>query len=476
MEKPKQASIVAQESQIDARNRGSSVAVPVPAYRAKSTASLPRVTALKEPIVGDVIDRRYALRREIDRGGIGAVFEAYHLLTTRAVAIKVLVNDHALNPESQARLLREAKALTLARHPNVVAVLDAGTTDAGVPYLVMELIEGRTLSGILASRRKLSIPDTLQIGVQLCEAMGSVHDRGIVHRDIKPSNLFLARNEIGEETIKLFDFGVAGLRNEIVAMQAAKLTRQGALLGTPEYMAPEQLLAKPADPRADIYSIGVTLYECLTGGVPFEGSFGEILLKASTESVPALTGRCADVSPALAAVIDRALAKDPADRYADARAFARALQETTDQPFGQISLLGIRRGRPPPLPPEARAPRPAPAVGGPAAAVPRRRYARAPYVTPVRIVQTDGITVDGHSEDVSEGGMLVLTRQLCSNEQSVTIRFALPGTGRIINLNATARWVRTARGTGAAGLEFLDMPDDIRDSIRDYVGMMGGRI
>jgi uncharacterized protein (TIGR02266 family) len=306
--------------------------------------------------------------------------------------------------------------------------------------------------------------------------MGAVHERGIVHRDIKPSNLFLARNEVGEEIIKLFDFGVAGLRNEVVAMPAPKLTQQGALLGTPEYMAPEQLLAKPADPRADIYSIGVTLYECLTGSVPFEGSFGEILLKASTEAVPALANRCSDASPALCAAIERALAKDPADRYADARAFARALQDASDQPLGQSSLLGIRRGRPPPLPPEARAPRPLPAPGLPAPPVPRRRYARAPYVTPVRIMQKDGVSVDGHSEDVSEGGMLVLTRQPCNNDQSVTIRFALPGTGRIVNLKATARWVRTARGTGAAGLEFLEMPDDIRGAIRDYVGMMGGKI
>ncbi|HMJ10985.1 MAG TPA: protein kinase [Polyangiaceae bacterium] len=424
-----------------------------------------------------MIDRRYALRREIDRGGIGAVFEAYHLLTTRAVAIKLLVSDHALKVESQARLLREAKALTIARHPNVVAVLDAGTTETGVPYLVMELIEGRTLSGILASRRRVSIPDTLQIGVQLCDAMACVHDRGIVHRDVKPSNLFLAHNEIGEEIVKLFDFGVAGLRNEPVAKASAKLTQQGALLGTPEYMAPEQLLGKPPDPRSDIYSIGVTLYECLTGAVPFEGSFGEILLKAATQPVPSLANGCAEASPALCAAIERALAKDPADRFADARAFARVLLEAADQPLGQSSLLGIRRGRPPPLPPEARAPKTGVALGAvAAAAAPRRRYARAPYVTPVRIAQKDGVTVEGHSEDLSEGGMLVLTRQPCKNEQAVSIHFALPSSGRIVQLDATARWVRTARGTGAAGLEFSDMPDDVRNAIRDYVAVMGGKI
>jgi serine/threonine-protein kinase len=434
---------------------------------------------MNEAAVGDVIDRRYALRREIDRGGIGAVFEAQHLLTTRSVAIKLLTPDHSRNPESHARLLREAKALTMARHPNVVAVLDAGTTQDGVPYLVMELIEGRTLSGILAARQRLNVADTLQIGVQLCDAMACVHERGIVHRDIKPSNLFLARNEVGEEILKVFDFGVAALQNEPAQRVAPKLTQQGALLGTPEYMAPEQLLSKPADPRADVYSIGVTLYECMTGTVPFEGNFGEILLQASTQRVPPLSGRCPEATSELSAVIDRALAKDPADRFQDAHSLARALNEANDQPSSQTSLLGIRRGGPPPLPPAARAPRPpSPPQARPPPPSPtaRRRYARAPYVTPVRIVQTDGRAVDGNSEDISEGGMLVLTEQPCRSDQPVKIRFALPGSGRIVNLAATARWVRTARGTGAAGLEFGTIPDDICGAIREYVAMMGGKI
>lgn len=433
----------------------------------------------REPAVGDVIDRRYELRREIDRGGIGAVFEAYHLLTTRSVAIKMLTADHSSNSESHSRLLREAKALTMARHPNVVAVLDAGTTENDAPYLVMELIEGRTLSGILASRQRLGVSDTLQVGIQLCHALACVHERGIVHRDVKPSNLFLARNEIGEEVLKVFDFGVAALSHEAEVVAAtAKLTQQGALLGTPEYMAPEQLLGRPPDPRSDIYSIGVTLYECLTGTVPFEGNFGEILLRASTERPRPVTAHCRDLPAALSAVIDRALSKDPGHRFPDARSLARALTEASDRPFGHSSLLGIRRVVPPPLPPEARPPRapggltppPLPAV------VPRRRYARAPYVTPVSIARRDGLTIDGHSEDISEGGMLVLTEQPCNSDHTVTIRFALPGTGKLISVQASARWVRTARGTGAAGLEFQSLPEAARCAIRDYVAMMGGRI
>src|SRR6185436_2352458 len=175
--------------------------------------------------------------------GIAAVFEAEHLFTGRSVAVKLLNGKHSGNTESRERLLREARALTLARHPNVVSVLDAGKLDDDMPYLVMELIEGRTLAGILAARQRLAVADAVRVAIQLCEALSAIHERGVVHRDIKPSNVFVARDEIGREVVKLFDFGIATLSGAAPGVADKKLTQIGAVIGTPEYMSPEQLIA-----------------------------------------------------------------------------------------------------------------------------------------------------------------------------------------------------------------------------------------
>src|SRR6187549_2902109 len=143
--------------------------------------------------VGSVVDRRYLLKREIARGGAGAVFEAEHIYTKRSVALKLLVPEQRAAAEPRARLLREALALSAARHPGVVAALDAGETEDGMPYLVLELLEGRSL----AVRRRLGAAEVAWLGLALCDALGSAHRGGIVHRDIKPSNVFVARNEQG---------------------------------------------------------------------------------------------------------------------------------------------------------------------------------------------------------------------------------------------------------------------------------------
>jgi len=418
-----------------------------------------------------VIDRRYRLKREIARGGAGAVFEAEHLYTTRPVAIKLLIPEQANDNETRQRLLLEARALTVARHPGIVLGLDAGETEEGVPYLVMELLEGRTLEGILAVRRRIGVADAVYLGMQLCDALAAAHERGILHRDIKPSNVFISRTDSGREMAKIFDFGIARL-----PQQAQKITQQGAVLGTPEYMAPEQLLAKDdVDARCDIYALGISLYECLAGVVPFEGNFGEVLLKVSTESMPSLVKRCPQVPVELEQAIEKALARDPADRYPTARAFAEALSQVPVGDSVTSSLLGIRAAeRPLPNPSVARhavAPAPArvpPRPGFPpplsphssaAAVVPprlpelpttRRRFARAPYVTPARILRANGGTLEGRSEDISVGGLLVLAPQAFEQEERVTVRFALPITGKLLEVPATARWVKNAaRGAGA---------------------------
>jgi eukaryotic-like serine/threonine-protein kinase len=431
--------------------------------------------------IGTTVDRRYLLKREIARGGAGAVFEAEHLYTKRSVALKLLVPEQRSAPEPRARLLREALALSAARHPGVVSALDAGETDDGTPYLVLELLEGRSLEGILAVRRRIGSAEVAWLGVALCEALGSAHRRGIIHRDMKPSNVFVARDEQGREVVKLFDFGVARMPTET----NNKLTQEGALLGTPEYMAPEQLLAREVDGRTDLYALGVTLYECLAGVVPFEGNFGEVLLKVSTQPLTPLRQKVAEVSPEFAAAIERALAREPDARYPDALAFAQALRKAAPAaPPG--SLLGIRQG-PPPIPvrmsavaAEANATRASmPGVPRPALPVPpplpatRRRFPRAPYVTPVRIYH-DETVLEGRSEDVSVGGLLVLAPQAFEQAALVKVRFALPMTGRVIEIDATARWVKAAGIRGAVGLQFSALPADAHEVIERYVTMMGG--
>jgi serine/threonine-protein kinase len=433
--------------------------------------------------IGTTVDRRYLLKREIARGGAGAVFEAEHIYTKRSVALKLLVPEQRAAAEPRARLLREALALSAARHPGVVSALDAGETEDGTPYLVLELLEGRSLEGILAVRRRIAMAEVAWLGAAICDALGAAHRHGIIHRDIKPSNVFVARDEQGREVVKVFDFGVARVPSE-----NNKLTQDGALLGTPEYMAPEQLLAREVDARTDLYAVGITLYECLAGVVPFEGNFGEVLLKVSTEPLTPIRTKAAEVSSEFAAVIERVLSREPDARFADAQSFAEALRKAAPA-AAPSSLLGIRQGPPPipgraaaavaALPPAADAGRGAlPGAARPLPVPPplptsRRRFPRAPYVTPVRIIHGQTV-LEGRSEDLSVGGLLVLAPQAFEQAQLVQVRFALPTTGRVIEIAATARWVKAARVTGAVGLQFSALPADAHDVIERYVTMMGG--
>ena len=441
--------------------------------------------------IGTTVDRRYLLKREIARGGAGAVFEAEHIYTKRSVALKLLVPEQRSAAEPRARLLREALALSAARHPGVVAALDAGETEDGTPYLVLELLEGRSLEGILAVRRRIAPAEAAWLGSAVCEALAAAHRRGIIHRDIKPSNVFVARDEQGREVVKVFDFGVARVPTE-----KNKLTQDGALLGTPEYMAPEQLLAREVDGRTDLYAVGVTLFECLAGVVPFEGNFGEVLLKVSTEPVPSLRQKAPEVSAELAGVIERALSREADARFPDALALGQALRKAAP-PATPGSLLGIKQG-PPPIPPRpgtaasaapvvSAVPAPIASEAPGRASMPgsrpmplppplpptRRRFPRAPYVTPVRIYHGETV-LEGRSEDVSVGGLLVLAPQAFEQAQLVKVRFALPMTGRVIEIGATARWVKAAGVRGAVGLQFTALPTDAHEVIDKYVTMMGG--
>ena len=422
-----------------------------------------------EPAEPSYVGGRYLLGRAIARGGMSIIHQAEHRYTGRTVALKQIDPEFEFDPELRDRLLLEARALELSHHPNVVEVLDAGLDDQGRAFLAMEMLDGRPLDGILTSRGKLSIADTVRVGVKIAEALSAAHQRGVVHRDVKPSNVFVVRDDAGLETIKLIDFGIAALRGSARGIPSRKLTQRDSILGTPEYMAPEQLLMHDnTDHRCDVYAIAVLLYECLTGDVPFKGNYAEVLMRVSTQPPPAINSVRRDVPAELAAVVARGLVRDPAQRWPTTIAFARALLKTVGPMEGPpVPLLDGARGvvivdedlvvveaAPPPAPPSAEQ---------------RRRYARASFTTPVRIVQSDGQVVDGRSEDISEGGLLVLTSRPCAPDERAMVRFCPPGGASVVTLPTVLRWIKDGRGRSAAGLEFIDAPEALKGMIRAFV-------
>lgn len=436
-----------------------------------------------DPLVGETVDTRYELRRLIARGGMGLVFEAHHKFTRRAVALKLLLDEHRAEREPRRRLLREAHALAAVRHPGFVEVLDAGVCAVHGPYVVLEMLDGRTLDGILAARRRLSLVDAVQVAHSVCSAIAHAHARGVIHRDLKPSNIFVARNEIGEETVKLIDLGVAAVAEEQLAHLDRKLTAVHEVLGTPEYMAPEQLWGQEIDERTDVYAIGMSLFECLTGEVPYTGSYPDVLVQVSNAAGPPnVRAKRPDISPAVAIVIEHALEKDVSARFPSALELGRALLAASGLAPGHSSLLSLpsddleddggeperaiklvrkkvpRDGDRPSMP------NPPPSH--------RRMYVRAPYVTPVVLLSPTGSEIEARSEEISEEGMLVLTPLALPLGAALKLRFASPVTGEMILLDGSVRWLREARGRSAMGVEFTSVPPVLRRIVADYIAML----
>jgi serine/threonine-protein kinase len=264
----------------------------------------------------------YELVREVGRGAVGVVHEA-RAPDGRTVALKVLSPPAQLKPEEleslRGRFLREARALAAVDHPNVVRVFDAGEAQ-GHLYLAMVFLDGENLLEALSARGALSPEEVVSVGEQLLAALDAIHHAGIIHRDVKPENLVVS----GDGTVKLADFGVAWVEGE------ATLTRTGGVLGSPAYMSPEQILAKPVDRRSDLFSAAVTLYQLLANRLPFAGE-GLVQMAhnvAYAEPAPLPS----DVPYGLARVILRGLQKSPAARYTTATEFREALRPAVPRP------------------------------------------------------------------------------------------------------------------------------------------------
>ena len=266
-----------------------------------------------------VLDSRFELGNELGRGGMAEVFEATDLRLGRRVAVKLLSLE-LRDPGARQRFEREARALSGLVHPNAIVIFDAGL-DGDQPYLVMELVEGPTLAEHLRTRGVLSVRSSTTIATHVLAALGAAHDRGIVHRDVKPSNILLG----SDGRARLADFGIA----KSLADAGADLTATGQVIGTASYLAPEVAIGEPSVPASDLYSVGVVLFEMLTGDVPLRGASPmETLLARSSAAAPSMRLLRPDVPVSLDAAIARALDRDPARRFASAAGMRDALTTT----------------------------------------------------------------------------------------------------------------------------------------------------
>jgi serine/threonine-protein kinase len=273
-----------------------------------------------------VLGQRYRLVRRIGRGGMGAVYEARVDGGYGRVAIKVIDAEHAANDVVAQRFAREARLTSAIGSDHVVTILDAGS-DAGRPFLVMELLEGEDLGARLRARKRLSSDETMHIVRQALRALARAHDAGIVHRDLKPENVMLVRRDGDDTFVKLVDFGISKVRETRHGTAALALTKEGTLVGTPLYMAPEQARALPdVDARADLYSVGAIAFECLTGRPPHVGpTYEAIVVKACLEDAADVRQFAPDVPPEVAAFVARALARDRDARFPSAKAMLDAM-------------------------------------------------------------------------------------------------------------------------------------------------------
>jgi serine/threonine-protein kinase len=287
---------------------------------------------------GTIVAQRLQVVRVLGEGGMGAVYEVEHLLTKHRRALKLLHPELASEADVVERFLREASAAGRIGNAHIVETFDAGTTEEGAPYLVMEMLEGYSLSSYLMRRGRLEPAEAVEIFRQVCDGIQAAHDSGIVHRDLKPENIFLLRNP--RHFVKILDFGISKFDPALTGTTASTL--EGSVLGTPYYMSPEQVRgAKDVDGSADVYALGVVLYECLAGKRPFEA-----------ETLPHLAvliaeGNYAPVSHArpgipveLDEVIARALSANRTARYPSASAFAEALDSVVQRnSFANLTQL-----------------------------------------------------------------------------------------------------------------------------------------
>jgi len=267
-------------------------------------------------VVGEIVAERYELEELVGHGGMSSVYRAHDSLLERYVALKVLHEQYNEDDDFVERFKREARLVAQLQHPNIVTVIDRGE-QAGRQYIVFEYIEGENLKELVVRRGRLEVREALEIAIEVARALGFAHEHGLVHRDVKPQNVLLN----GDGRAKVTDFGIA---RSLDVEQG--VTQTGTVLGTSNYIAPEQASGKHVDQHSDVYSLGVVLYEMLTGQLPFPGeSFVAVALKHVNEPPPSVLDVRGDIPIRVAEAVDRALEKEPERRFPTMDAFAAEL-------------------------------------------------------------------------------------------------------------------------------------------------------
>jgi serine/threonine-protein kinase len=290
--------------------------------------------AVQDRTVGRVLGGRYRVLSRLGEGGMGTVYLCEHAVLGRRYAVKVLRPDLAGDAELAERFRNEAIAASRIGGENVVDVLDFDAEADGAIYYVMEALEGRSLGAVIGEDGPLDVSRALALLAQLCRALGAAHARGVVHRDVKPDNVFVVRGEDGAERVKVIDFGISQVSPELG--RGGRLTRAGAVIGTPEYMAPEQAAGDEVDHRADVYALGVLAYELLTGTLPIVATTPIATLVAHQTRTPEAPGRRRPgIPPEVDALVMSMLAKRPGDRPASMDVLGAriaALRGAADEP------------------------------------------------------------------------------------------------------------------------------------------------
>jgi eukaryotic-like serine/threonine-protein kinase len=284
------------------------------------------------PWLGRIIDDRYRIKELLAEGGMGTVFIAEHLKLRKMVALKTIHPSFLGNEEVAARFAREAMASAQLEHPHVASAMDYGSLSEGGAYLVLELVHGPSLQAHIEKAGAAPLQQVCEIGAQIADALSAAHAMGIVHRDLKPENVLLEARHAGPPIVKVLDFGIARVGTPMVQTGQSgdptpDLTKMGAVMGTPGYMPPEQAMGAPADERADLYALGVILWEMLAGRCLFDApSLTGIITQQLAPSASTLAQASVSVSPEFAALLDELLAPEPNDRMQDAGAVRDALR------------------------------------------------------------------------------------------------------------------------------------------------------
>src|SRR5437868_1562811 len=292
-------------------------------------------------MVGEVLADRYELEELVGSGGMSSVYRAHDRLLDRKVALKILHEQYTEDADYVERFRREARAVAALSHPNIVTVIDRGEHE-NKQFIVFEYIDGENLKALIQRRGPAPVATALELAMQIARGLSFAHQQGLVHRDVKPQNVLLN----GDGAAKVTDFGIA--RSLDVAHG---MTQTGTVLGTSDYIAPEQAQGQRVDEHSDVYSLGVVLYEMLTSEVPFPGeNFVAVAMRHINEDPPPVRDRRPDVSPRLEAAVQRAMAKRPEDRFPTMADFARELEANLAEAQGGTAVA-------PAPPPRPRAPR-----------------------------------------------------------------------------------------------------------------------